>query len=489
MIEFFSPYCSHCRHFKPTWAELVETKSTAALGFSMAQVDCIASCLTHTLASDLCQEQKVPHYPYITLYSAGKQIDIYQGDRSFAHLSQYIDESIKQHLPSPDTLPEATPEVETEPSQSRLGARSYNLAGELLVLNSVEQFDAAVAEGPLFVKMYAPWCGHCKKLAPIWKKLASSMQGLVNIAEVDCEANGALCRREKVEGYPVMYFYQNGRRTDYRGPRKLPELEEYTKRPSRGLQPLNVNELDEVIRSEPAFFLYLHDPASSTETDLVRKTAIEHAGGIPVYSSSSHALFEEFSISSKEPVLISIKDHVREPASFFFLAGVVESDISAHKQDLERFLMSHRFPSAFELTSTNFQEVMRGGFFDTVVVAPTSQSSQPGPSEVESVLATARKAWADRVLEPNAKTTPALFVWMDMEKWGEWLLKMYGFKAADAGTRVVLADHKRFLYYDGDDGKPIGLTSGEIVSALSTWKNGAVLKHSEYHSISSLLFS
>ena len=154
-------------------------------------------------------------------------------------------------------------------------------------------------------------------------------------------------------------------------------------------------------------------------------------------------MFEEFSISSKEPVVISIKDRVREPAAFFFLAGVVESDISAHSQDLDHFLLTHRFPSAFELSSSNFQEVMRSSTSDVVVIAPVIKTAVPGPKEAEFILAAARKSWISRPTQPNGQTLPALFVWMDIDRWEEWLGSMYGFKKSSvAPARVVLANHK-----------------------------------------------
>ena len=54
-----------------------------------------------------------------------------------------------------------------------------------------------------FIKFFAPWCGHCKKMKPDWDALAKEYEGSdkVLIADADCTAAGKpLCDKMGVRG-------------------------------------------------------------------------------------------------------------------------------------------------------------------------------------------------------------------------------------------------------------------------------------------------
>lgn len=57
-----------------------------------------------------------------------------------------------------------------------LAANAYESDGNLLKLTDAD-FASALGEFPnLFVKFFAPWCGHCKKLAPTYIEVADSLK-------------------------------------------------------------------------------------------------------------------------------------------------------------------------------------------------------------------------------------------------------------------------------------------------------------------------
>ena len=67
-----------------------------------------------------------------------------------------------------------------------------------------------------FVEFYAPWCGHCKTLAPEWAELATSVKGEIKVAKVDATENKRLGERFGVRGYPTIKFFPAGRKDDSR---------------------------------------------------------------------------------------------------------------------------------------------------------------------------------------------------------------------------------------------------------------------------------
>jgi protein disulfide isomerase family A protein 3 len=106
------------------------------------------------------------------------------------------------------------------------------LAGDVLVLTDSD-FKSTLADHDLaLIKFYAPWCGHCKKIAPEFEKASSILKANdppVLLAEVDCTAEGKdTCSEHGVSGYPTLKAYKRGEKAfDYEGPRDADGIVKY----------------------------------------------------------------------------------------------------------------------------------------------------------------------------------------------------------------------------------------------------------------------
>ena len=75
--------------------------------------------------------------------------------------------------------------------------------------------------GIVIVEFYAPWCGHCKALAPEYEKAASILNGIVKVVAVDATQNEKLSQQYQIQGFPSIKIFGADKKApiDYQGPR------------------------------------------------------------------------------------------------------------------------------------------------------------------------------------------------------------------------------------------------------------------------------
>ena len=91
------------------------------------------------------------------------------------------------------------------------------------------QASTGATTGDWFVKFYAPWCGHCRRLEPTWNELAEKVGGKVNIAKINVDESPSTAERFNIKGFPTLIFLRRGKFYKYTSSdRTLETLERFT---------------------------------------------------------------------------------------------------------------------------------------------------------------------------------------------------------------------------------------------------------------------
>ncbi|KAI0250506.1 thioredoxin-domain-containing protein [Lactifluus subvellereus] len=460
-VEHFSPYCHHCREFSSTWDELVD--NYAGSHVSLAQVDCV-------VYGDLCNANGVSGYPHMNLYRDGTLQATFVGLRSHERIVDFIEEHTGVSEPSRSAPPPELPEHDLQTPHS-----GRNPHGEVLALTP-ETFPSVVTDGDVFVKFFAPWCGHCKKLAPTWVKLAKELQHSVTVAEVNCEDYKSLCSTEGVTGFPMLFFYPtSGKKTEYTGNRKFEALNDWIRRAVKPVfLELQYADFEQVVKDNSALYIALHAPGVSLPASL-SQAARPLLGSPPLYISSAPELFSHFSVPiTSDFSLIALKDgDTSAAAQVWFNAQTSVGELS-------NWLQTHRLPLAMELGEGSFQEVMNAESKPLVVLVSVAASGVEHDRIVETVrkLATQWRRTGAAQYAPAHGARQVVFTWMDQERWASWLKGTYGIKGP---MQVVITDHSRLIYFDTTrNGNRLALDDANIFPALGDAMKGALkVRYSE----------
>ncbi|XP_027160124.1 probable protein disulfide-isomerase A6 [Coffea eugenioides] len=198
LVEFYAPWCGHCKKLAPEYEKLGASFKKAK-SVLIGKVDCDEH-------KSLCSKYGVSGYPTIQWFPKGSlEPKKYEGARSAEALAEFVN------------------------SEGGTNVKIAAVPSNVVVLTP-ENFDEIVLDEKkdVLVEFYAPWCGHCKSLAPTYEKVATAfkLEDHVVIANVDADKYKDLAEKYGVSGYPTLKFFPKGNKAgeDYDGGRDLDDF-------------------------------------------------------------------------------------------------------------------------------------------------------------------------------------------------------------------------------------------------------------------------
>ncbi|KAF9583674.1 hypothetical protein BGW38_008890 [Lunasporangiospora selenospora] len=452
-VKFYSPKCIHCQRLAPAWEQMAvqyqdweKTKDV-----KIAEVDCL-------LDGDTCNSNNVHGYPSLQLFNNGKLVELYDGGRTVEDLGKYIESKASELL---SVKPPANNNVPSAGQNSEGDDPTINPLGEVIVLDKSTHNQHLKGDQPWLVEYFAPWCGHCKNLAPIYKELAKALKGKVNVASVDCPANEDLCRAQRIRGYPTIKLHQNGQEIEFTKQRNLESLTAFALgaiKPS--LKPISIESVGALKESSEVSFLFIRASDTSKQvTEFMEKQSKVFYEQISIYISDDAAVAKELSVP-KLPALLVIKDnrHYEYP-------GALTDTVL-----VKGWMDKAKTPMVPMVTNSNSASVMNTpgwlilGLFDP---------SKPTTREARRVLIEAAYKYNGALGSHALVDGGALrFAMLDATKWTNYIRGALKVELLNLPVILAVNPKKETLYSHGSDGRRVSIDLDSLMGFITDMEEG-----------------
>jgi len=209
LVEFYAPWCGHCQRLTPEWKK-------AASGLKgIANVGAVDMTVHQSAGS----KYGIQGFPTIKVFGFDKdRPSDYNGQRTSDDIIDFAMKAIRQ------MVKDRASGKKSGGSGGSSGGRSGGSGGsgggsssdkDVVVLTDSNFREQVIdSQETWIVEFYAPWCGHCKNLEPIWNKAATRVkdetQGQVKLGKLDATVHQSTASKYGVRGYPTIKIFRQG---------------------------------------------------------------------------------------------------------------------------------------------------------------------------------------------------------------------------------------------------------------------------------------
>lgn len=236
----------------------------------------------------------------------------------------------------------------------RIGAEEeIKTEGGVLVLTK-DNFKAATTDNEyILVEFYAPWCGHCKALAPEYEKAAKMLvekESAIKLGKVDATEEQELAEQFGVRGYPTLKFFRKGVALEYGGGRQADDIVAWVikKTGPPAVEIDSVEAADKLIEENQVYVVGCFKDRESDEA----KAYLAVANAVDDY---------QFGITSNEEVVAKAGGKCGQVVLFKkFDDGKAVMEGAVTEERIKKFVMSESMPLVVEFNHDSAQRIFGG---------------------------------------------------------------------------------------------------------------------------------
>lgn len=207
LIEFYAPWCGHCKNLAPEW------EKAANILKGIVKIGAVDADTYKSLGG----KYGIKGFPTIKWFGTNKNNPKdYESGRTANDISSFalskVQEIVKARMSGKTDSSKSGNNDKQKQGQNQQKSNSNPDSDKDVVVIDDNNFESVVmnSKDMWIIDFYAPWCGHCKKLEPEWNVAASELKGKIKLGKVDATQNSKLASQFRIEGYPTIKIFPPG---------------------------------------------------------------------------------------------------------------------------------------------------------------------------------------------------------------------------------------------------------------------------------------